>query len=169
MSVEELRKKQDEYFRSEKSPIPTGESFEGLKYFPVSEKYKVKARITILRESETFQLTTSTGKTREFRRYAYADFSIDGKDCRLTILQPIDDPNYFFLPFTDATSGKETYGAGRYLEPKMNDLANFVIDFNRAYNPYCAYNESYDCPIPPRENHLEVEIKAGEMNYKALK
>jgi uncharacterized protein (DUF1684 family) len=165
-TTEELRKKQDDFFRSAQSPVPKGETFTGLKYFPVDEKYAVKARIILLKESETFTLATSTGKVREFRRFAHADFTIDNNDCRLTILQPVDDANYFFLPFTDATSGAETYGAGRYLELHGGDWANTVIDFNRAYNPYCAYNSGYDCPIPPAENRLNISIKAGEKNYK---
>ncbi len=165
-SVEELRKKQDAYFRSEQSPIEKGTAFTGLKYFSVNEKYNVKARISILRETDIYTLSTSTGKKREFRHYAYADFTIDDKDYRLTILQPTDDPNYFFLPFTDATSGNQTYGSGRYIEVNMSDLANVYIDFNKAYNPYCAYNSKYDCPIPPSENNLQVEILAGEKSYQ---
>jgi hypothetical protein len=100
--------------------------------------------------------------------YAYAAFEISDQPCRLLILEIID-PAYkgkLFLAFADATSAVETYGAGRYLDVEAVRGANSILlDFNKAYNPYCAYNDSYSCPFPPRENLLEVAIKSGEKNY----
>ena len=116
-----------------------------------------------------FEMETSTGEMRLYRRYGRITFQVNGEEAQLTIYS---DPHGqdFFLPFRDATSGKETYGAGRYLDnhrPALTPLANdqFQIDFNFSYNPYCAYNPHYSCPLPPRENWLSVPIEAGEKNY----
>lgn len=110
---------------------------------------------------DTITLDTSTGETRVFRRAGFLNFPVDGKPAKLTLFV---DSNGYFLPFRDATSGTETYGAGRYLEPEESG-GKIRVDFNYAYNPYCAYSEHFSCPLPPRENWLTVAIRAGEKVY----
>lgn len=97
-------------------------------------------------------------------RYGQFHFTVDGKECVLTAYQSADHPEHLFLPFKDATNGTETYGAGRYIDVSAQPDASvhYVIDFNLAYNPYCAYNPAYSCPVVPRENFLTVPIRAGE-------
>ena len=105
-------------------------------------------------------METSTGDRQEYRRAGKIHFDVDGQTAQLTIFQ--DPEGELFLPLRDATSGKETYGAGRYLEPELIDDETVHVDFNYLYNPYCAYNEAYSCPLPPVENWLRVPIAAGE-------
>jgi uncharacterized protein (DUF1684 family) len=116
------------------------------------------------------ELGTSDGITKRYMEYAHAEFSIDGVDQRLLILEVMDMGPYrgtLFLAFGDETSARETYGAGRYLDVKKPKGINTItLDFNEAYNPYCAYNETYSCPLPPPENLLTIPIYAGEKNYK---
>jgi uncharacterized protein (DUF1684 family) len=108
-------------------------------------------------------MQTSTGDVRSYLRWGRVHFSVDDQPAELTLFYS-PESGYFFLPFMDATSGQETYGAGRYLEPHMVDETRVQIDFNLAYSPFCAYNENYSCPIPPAENRLKVRIEAGEKN-----
>ena len=114
-------------------------------------------------------LPASDGKERKYLPYAYAEFELDKEHCKLLILEIVDDPQnngMLFLAFADATSASETYGAGRYLEvKKVRGASSILLDFNQAYNPYCAYSEKYSCPLPPRENILKVAIRAGEKKY----
>nr|MCU0394110.1 DUF1684 domain-containing protein [Thermoflexibacter sp.] len=100
----------------------------------------------------------------KYVRYAYAHFEIDKQKLQLTIYKSMDrvSKGVLFLPFKDQTNGEETYSAGRYVEVKNNNGSSIIIDFNKAYSPYCAYNETYSCPLPPKENHLNVKILAGE-------
>lgn len=111
-------------------------------------------------------MTTSKGTRQLFNRVGYFDFTIEGRGVRLSAYQSAgrDDPN-IFIPFRDSTSGKESYGAARYLELKVEHDDNYVLDFNYAYNPYCAYSEDYICPLPPHENWLSVPIRAGEKKF----
>jgi uncharacterized protein (DUF1684 family) len=115
----------------------------------------------------------SKGNTGTYRKYGIATFTINGKECKLSVYQfmkLINDPQYkndLFLPFKDLSNGKETYGGGRFLELVIPEGDELVIDFNKAYNPLCCYhNPKYSCPIPPAENHLQVKILAGEKKYK---
>lgn len=135
--------------------------------------YRVQATIELLLNEQPFRMPTSDGTSKEYIRYAKARFSIDGRASELTIYRSTDlfvSPayrNHLFLPFTDETNGGETYGAGRYIDLSMTDIRDgrIAIDFNNAYNPYCAYSGGYRCPVPPAENHLPIAIKAGEKNY----
>ena len=112
-------------------------------------------------------MKTSTERLPMYVKYGIATFKIDGKQFSLSIFQNIElvkregFENYLFLPFTDLTSGVETYGGGRYIDLEKTDSGNIIIDFNKAYNPYCAYSHKYSCPVPPVENDLKVEIRAG--------
>ena len=120
-----------------------------------------------------FTMNTSAGTVKYYYKYGRLDFIIDGKECLLYVYQGKDlmqteqYKDYLFVPFTDATTGNESYGSGRYLEFYKKDIENnsVQLDFNKAYNPYCAYATGYKCPVPPRENRLTIPIKAGEMNF----
>jgi len=110
-------------------------------------------------DQQPMQMQTSTGGVQTYVRYGRFKFQVDGQPAELTIYQ---NENGFFLPFVDSLGGKETYPAGRYLEPEPLPGERFLVDFNVAYNPYCAYNEMWSCPITPAENRLKVPIRAGE-------
>lgn len=174
-AVNAFRQEKDQFFgTSRQSPIPAEErrsGFAGLNYYPPDLAYRVEAEIVPFQHPDVVEITTSTGDIRQQLRYAELRFRIG--DQSLTLLG-FTDPNVshtheLFVPFRDATSGHDTYGAGRYLEVELahhaDDTHTAVVDFNLAYNPYCAYNVNYSCPIPPRENTLTVAITAGERNY----
>ena len=115
--------------------------------------------------------TTSTERTPEYVKYGEAHFSLDGKNFVLNLFQntaetKVGEADYLFLPFTDLTSGVDTYGGGRYIDQKIPEGNSIIIDFNQSYNPYCAYNPRYSCPIPPPENDLLIEIMAGVKDFK---
>lgn len=145
-----------------------------LSYFEPDMRFKVRAQVEILDNEEPFQMPTYAGTTSEYVRYARAHFRIeDGPRVSLILYQStrlLTNPtyqNYLFVPFLDATNGDQTYGGGRYLDIALTDIKDgeLIIDFNRAYNPLCAYSGGYRCPIPPQENHLAIPIRAGELNY----
>ncbi len=143
--------------------------FEKLNYFPIDETYRVKASLKSVDNKKVVLLATSDGLEQKYLEYAFAEFQLNGVTLNLLILEVMDSGpqrGKLFLAFADETSGVETYGAGRYLDVKKVPAATSVIlDFNLAYNPYCAYNDSYSCPFPPRENILKTAIRAGEKNY----
>ena len=155
------------------SPLDGGQQadFKGLNYYDENEALVLEVEVERLPDTEPLiDMETSTGDVQPFRRWGRFTFAVDGEEATLTLYS---DPHghEFFMPFRDATSGKETYGAGRYLDnnrPGLEQLEGnrFAIDFNYAYTPYCAYNEYYSCPLPPAENWLKVPIRAGEKNYK---
>jgi uncharacterized protein len=144
-------------------------TFTSLKYFPIDEKYKIKAKLQPIDDKKVVILSTSDGKEQKYLEYAFAVFRLDGIENKLLILELMEmgpQRGKLFLAFADETSGNETYGGGRYLDVKKVPAAtSVVLDFNLAYNPYCAYNDSYSCPFPPRENILKIPISAGEKNY----
>ena len=140
---------------------PTGK----LKYFALDGVFRVKATFTPIENGEVIEMKTSTDRLPEYKKYGTLSFTLGSADLALTLYQNVEQPDYFFCPFKDLTNGKESYGAGRYLDFKLKDLVNPVLDFNYAYSPYCAYNKEYSCPIPPRENHLQVAIPAGEKSW----
>ncbi|CAN5492293.1 DUF1684 domain-containing protein [soil metagenome] len=154
---------------SEESPFGEDlkKDFQGLNYFPVDPKYRIRARFEPIKQRDVLSMPTSTGETENYVKKGYAKFDLDGQEHRLLILQSeTEQSGEFFLPFADETSGDETYGGGRYIniEPTTTSVIN--IDFNKAYNPYCAYNETYSCPLPPQENVLPVPILAGEKIFE---
>jgi len=170
-SIDKEREEKDRFMRENaESPFAGATaSFKGLQYFPADIKYKVTASLEPVKDKKPVLLTTSDGKEQRYLEYAYASFELDGQPCKLLILEIIDMGPFrgkLFLAFGDNTSAGETYGAGRYLDvakaPGSNSL---VLDFNKAYNPYCAYSEKFSCPLPPRENLLTVAIRAGEKTY----
>lgn len=162
--LKEFRKRKDEFFKTgHESPIPIQEqhSFSGLKYFPEDPNLRFLLDLERLPE-ESIEFTTSTGEKRQFTKIGKLKFSINGQPATLILYQA--DSASYFLPFRDATSGAETYSAGRYVEVVQKD-GKFELDFNYAYNPYCAYSVGYSCPLPPPENWLKVSIRAGEKSY----
>lgn len=172
--LELQRKEKDYYFRTDPdSPIPPAirPKFQGLSYFPPDLKYRLQVHLTELPSPEPVTLATSKGIPRPMVRYGYFDFEIDGVKQRLYAYKAAPQPGHhhedasLFVPFRDATSGKESYGAARYLDIEENPSGEHVLDFNLAYNPYCAYSDDYVCPFPPKENWLTVPIRAGEKTF----
>ncbi|AGA76328.1 DUF1684 domain-containing protein [Echinicola vietnamensis] len=164
------RERQYKFLRyNEESPLTDAQklAFDSLICFPVDEKYKVRARMVPLQQKQFLEIPMTDGSMETYLKHSYVDFELGGKSCRLLLLQAADEPDKknFFLPFADQTSGELTYGGGRYLNLRQDGINSVTIDFNLAYNPYCAYNPDFACPIPPRENILDVPIKAGEKNY----
>lgn len=165
------RQERDDFMRNSKeSPFASDPSaFTGLKFFPPNPKYLITADLSMAENRKVVILPTSDEKEARYQEYAYASFELDGVKCRLTVLESIDmgpTRGTLFLPFADQTSALDTYGAGRYLDvKKVPGAATITLDFNLAYNPYCAYSDAYSCPLPPRENMLNVIIAAGEKVY----
>ncbi|GAA4462051.1 DUF1684 domain-containing protein [Nibrella saemangeumensis] len=161
--VGDERQKKDDFFRtSSDSPVSDKTAFRGLLYFPPDLTYRVSARVEPFADkSQKLIVRMSDGSEEVYTKYAHAAFSLEGQVHRLLMLQ--HDGNLSIL-FRDATSGKETYGGGRYIDIEADAIENnrVVLDFNAAYNPYCAYNPEYACPLPPAENTLPVAIRAGE-------
>jgi len=173
-TIETMRREKDFFFKDDPdSPIPheLRNQFTGLAYFPVDPKYRVRARLERDPNLQKVVLATSKGVPREMIRVGFFEFEIDGTKQRLAAYKAVPPPGHrhedraLFVPFRDATSGKETYGASRYLDIEEPSSDEHVLDFNLAYNPYCAYSDDYVCPFPPRENWLSVPIRAGEMNF----
>jgi uncharacterized protein len=171
-AIEEDRTGTDRFMRtSNQSPFAQDpKSFSGLKYFPPNSKFKIIANLTPVTDKKMVVLGTSDGKEQRLIEYAYAEFNLDGIQNKLLILESIDmgpTRGTLFLAFGDKTSGDETYGGGRYLDiKKVPGSTTITLDFNKAYNPYCAYNDTFSCPLPPPGNLLDVAIKAGEKIYK---
>lgn len=163
--VYHFRQRKDDYFKQDPSSPLAGAAFNGLVYYPVTEKYIVGASVNPFDGADTVELQTSAGDTQTYLRYAKVGFSLDDTPCTLTLFTPVGEaPGRVFIPFKDLTNGKETYGAGRYLEALLTN-GKVRLDFNYAYNPYCAYSDSYRCPLPPVENHLKIPVRAGEKSY----
>ena len=152
---------------SSSSPFAGIDKPEIISYYPVDESYKVQGEIKLVEKHTPFVLQTNDKIKLIYVKYAIVSFQVLGTDQTLTIYQNEQDPSDFLIPFKDQTSGNETYGAGRYLPIRENivDGHHITLDFNKAHNPYCAYNENYSCPIPPKENFLPIRIEAGERTY----
>ncbi|MBI1746139.1 MAG: DUF1684 domain-containing protein [Acidobacteria bacterium] len=165
-AVEDARKAKDKSFKEETtSPIPVTAkpSFTGLAYYPIDPQFRIEIVAQPFGQHDTVEMLTSSGEVRSYLRYAFADFPVAGQRARLTIYALKKEGRvHYFLPFKDSTNGTETYPAGRYLEVEIDSQWRTVLDFNKAYNPYCAYNRDYSCPIPPGENFLKIPIRAGE-------
>ena len=168
------RKEKDYFFQTDPdSPIPAAirGQFRGLAYFPPDPKYRLRVRLMTLPNPEPVTLATSKGIPRPMVRHGYFDFGIDGAEHRLYAYRSAPEPGLhheaasLFVPFRDGTSGKESYGAARYLDLEASRTEDYVLDFNLAYNPYCAYSDDYVCPFPPKENWLTVPIRAGEKTF----
>jgi uncharacterized protein (DUF1684 family) len=142
-------------------------TFKGIHFFPVNTKYIVNARFVRTLNEKPFQMTTSSGMRKTYVKFGEALFKIDKKEYKLNVyqsqdlLQSAEYKDYLFMPFTDATSGNETYEGGRYIDLTIPTSDHILINFNEAYHPYCAYTDGYNCPVPPKENKLPIRIEAG--------
>ena len=145
--------------------------FKGLEFYPINLKYRVEVKFVRTPNEAPFDMATTTDRIAKEVKYGELHFEIDGKKLRLNVYQsvpPMKDPefiDYLFLPFTDVSGGDGSYAGGRFLDARIPKGDTMIIDFNKAYNPYCTYNSNYSCEIPPLENHLEIRVEAGVKDY----
>jgi hypothetical protein len=171
--VESARRAKDDAFgAAADSPIPAEKRMAllPLPYFPPDQDYRVPASLNVEQSrGQILQMLTSTGQLRPMQKVGMLQFSLKGRPLSLGafVEQGTASLNRLFVPFTDLTNGTETYPAGRYLDLDVTVTGIYLLDFNRAYNPLCAYNPTYDCPYPPRENRLPVPVRAGEKSPRA--
>jgi hypothetical protein len=158
--------KDEQFASAADSPVPPARrgQYLPLAYFAPDEGYRVPAMLAPFQGEEAIEMPTSTGKRREMRRAGQLKFSVKGQSLTLTAFVEASDRQMarLFVPFADQTNGSETYAAGRYLDLTRTATGLYDLDFNRAYHPYCYFNDAYDCPFPPAENRLGVPIRAGE-------
>ena len=173
-SVEKFQKELNTYYSDAKtSPLMAEDlaKFESLDFFPINEKFFVVAKFIRTENAKPFEMKTSTDRKPMYVKYGEAHFVIDGKSLQLNIYKNIElskkeeYKDYLFLPFSDMTSGKDSYIGGKYIDMKVPNGDTIAIDFNKAYNPLCAYNYKYSCPKVPLENDLKIEIKAGVKKF----
>jgi len=172
--LQDFRREIDNFLKNHpQSPLDHEQQhdFSGLDYYDYNQDLVLEVEIERFPEDEPMVvMQTSTGDTQEYKRWGQFTFQVKGNEATMVIYSDAHG-HEFFMPFKDSTNGSETYGAGRYMDdhrPGMRQLGpeRFEIDFNYAYNPYCAYNLAYSCPLPPRENWLKVPIRAGEKNFE---
>ncbi|NRS90572.1 hypothetical protein HNQ02_003517 [Flavobacterium sp. 7E] len=162
-----------EYANAKTSPLMEADlaHFKALDFFPVNEKFFVNAQFTRTPKEKAFKMKTSTDRTPIYVKYGEVTFEIDGKTFKLNVYRNIElsrkkeFKDYLFLPFSDLTSGAESYIGGKYIDLKLPKGTTIAIDFNTSYNPYCAYSPKYSCPKVPLENDLNIEIKAGVKKF----
>lgn len=172
--TEYQRNKNASFKDATKSPLSKADrkKFKGLSFFPFDSSYVIQAQLKKIPNSEWFQMKTTTDRSTKERVYGVLSFQLRGNPYSLHVYQGEEHLNsedlkdYLFLPFLDLTNGNESYGGGRYIDLKISESDYIIIDFNKAYNPYCVYNDKFSCPIVPRINFLNTEIRAGEMNYE---
>ncbi len=163
----ERRRDKDAAFRESKtSPIQNRAAFTGLRYYDPDPAYRVTATLERLTTGKPYRISMTGGETEIYQPFGRATFTLNGQECRLLVFRSQED-GQLFVPFRDLTNGTETYGAGRYLDVPEAGLSGdaLPLDFNRVYNPFCAYNPTFTCPIPPAENRLKVAVKAGEKAF----
>jgi uncharacterized protein (DUF1684 family) len=165
--INAMHSTKDEFMRrSADSPIPPERraSFPPLSYFPVEPEYRVPAVLTVARGQDILEIPTSRGERRPHQRVGKLSFTLKGQLVTLTAFVEVgqEDLRHLFVPFGDLTNGTETYPGGRYLDLERTPTGIYDLDFNRAYHPFCYYNPAYDCPYPPRENRLQIPVRAGE-------
>ena len=164
-----------QYADAEESPLTEEDlkTFKALEFFEIDKKYRVEATFELTPNTPIFEMPTTTERLPLYRKYGIARFSLNGKKIELSLYQSQDlmmnaeYEDYLFLPFNDKTNGTTSYGGGRFIDLKLpsKDSKTIIIDFNKAYNPYCAYNGKFSCPIPPSENTIPIEISAGVKAY----
>lgn len=158
-----------EFKDASKSPLKKKDrrGFKALDFFKVDSAYVVQATLKSTPDEKPFKMKTTTDRLPEYVKYGEVTFSLKNESFQLNVYRDLDLMNeegfedYLFLPFLDDTNGDESYGGGRYIDLKIPEGDAMTIDFNTAYNPYCAYNEKYSCPIVPRDNYIDVEVRAG--------
>lgn len=165
-----FQKEQDQHYLDKKtSPLTKKErkKFEGHSFYSIDLGYVVEASFERIQEADTVEMPTSSGLIKYYMPYAKLSFQLQGEKCELIAYQSIrlrkikEYQNYLFIPFRDATSGRESYGGGRYLDVEIPNGNKIILNFNKAYNPYCAYTVGYNCTIPPKANTLAVSVNAG--------
>ena len=174
-SVVKFQNKINKDFRGiEHSPLPAKEkkAFKGLEFFPIDTNFSVTAELVRTPFEIPFRMATSSEREATYLKFGELHFEIGGKQYKLNVYQShelkkqSEYKDYLFLPFTDLTNGTNSYSGGRYLDLKIPKTHKIQLDFNKAYNPYCAYNGKYSCPIPPKENHLDLAVTAGVKAYQ---
>jgi uncharacterized protein (DUF1684 family) len=163
---QEFRDAKDQFFKQDhQSPLTPQQrrDFTGLDYFPADDSWRKIVSVERVPGEAPIVIQTSTGDQQTYTRYGRFSFQVNDQTVELTIFA---NQHGYFLPFVDGLAGRETYGAGRYLEPEELPDGRFLVDFNLAYNPYCAYNENWSCPLTPAENRLKIPIRAGEKNFQ---
>ena len=163
----------NDFLHDPRSPLKESD-LKNLDFYPPTAHAKVEAKFRLTPEAEPFDLPTYSGITRSYRKYGEANFTWEGDSAKLSIYQNmtfLSNPvykDYLFLPFKDLTNGNSTYGGGRYINISKADAddGTVTIDFNKSYNPWCAFSDGFNCPIPPAENHLPFDVRAGERQYK---
>jgi uncharacterized protein (DUF1684 family) len=163
--------KQD-FIKDERSPLKEAE-LAYLRFFEPDSTYAIAADFELTPDAKPFEMATYSGMLKPYQKYGVFTFKIDSTEHQLAVYRSLrlaklpGFKDYLFLPFRDWTNGETTYGGGRYLDFKTTDIVDgkMILDFNKCYNPWCHYSDGYNCPIPPKENHLEVEILAGERNF----
>ena len=163
-------------FKTNPSSPLDKKALKSVQFFPADERYFVPCQFSFTPDAVPFDLPTYSGVTRPYVQYGIAKFKLDGVEHQLSIYRSLSNtlPQYrdhLFVPFKDLSNGESTYGGGRYLDLRIKDIVDseFMFDFNKAYNPYCAYSDGYACPIPPDENHLQVSILVGEKQFSGEK
>ena len=174
-NLSEYQKNVNNFFKDASvSPLQSKDlkNFKGLDFFESDSTYIVSARIQKTPESLPFKMKTTSNTPADFRMYGKLIFNLKNQDLELFVYENLEYldvegyENYLFLPFSDQTNGFETYGGGRYIDIYLNENDFTIIDFNKAYNPQCVYNENYSCPIVPRENNLKIRVEAGVKNFR---
>ena len=166
------KKYKEDFIREERSPLKAKDTG-FIRFYPINSSYAVWADLSLTPDAPVFNMLTHSGKKQQYRQYARATFKIKSKKYTLSIYQSLkltakeEMKNHLFLPFNDLTNYKSTFGGGRYIDLSVIDIRNnkILLDFNKCYNPYCAYKEGYSCPIPPSENRLNTRIEAGEQLF----
>ncbi|MFW5947490.1 MAG: DUF1684 domain-containing protein [Gemmatimonadota bacterium] len=170
--LKKRREGKDRFFREDpRSPIPASEAdgFTGLRYYPPDPDYHLRLELYEHEPKEPVRVDVTRGEPRDLVRWGEFRFRLGGEDRTLQAYRSDPDAERLFVPFRDATAGDETYELGRYLdlEPQLHRVADrWILDFNEAYNPWCAYSDQYSCVVPPRENELDVPVRAGEKRYE---
>jgi len=168
------QKEQNKEFKTKgKSPLTEADRkvFKELDFFDIDLKFRMEATFVRIENESPFKMKTSTDRLPEYVKYGELHFNLNNEKLQLNVYQNtklIENPeykDYLFIPFTDETNGETSYGGGRYVDFKIPASNKVILDFNKAYNPYCSYSSRYSCPIPPKENHLEIAINAGVKAY----
>lgn len=171
--IKEHRKHyKEEFLKEERSPLDK-KGVKKLRFFSPDETYRVTCSFERTPEAEPFDMATYSGITKPYVQYGTATCPLRGKTIEIAIYQSLRLQqlpmyrDYLFIPFKDLTNGESTYGGGRYMDIRISDIQDgqVALDFNKAYNPYCAYSDGYNCPVPPVENHLEMAVEAGEKDF----
>lgn len=171
--ISERQEKDVELKTTDNSPIDKDlrTKFNGLNYFAPDSLWVITANLRLFENPDTLAMKTTTDRLPLYLIYGIAEFEIHDTTFQLTVYRNIDlmkkpgYENYFFVPFRDYTSGEQSYGGGRYMDTYLTDSGQLILDFNRAYNPYCVYSKRYSCPLTPEQNYLNTYVTAGEKNY----